>query len=207
MTSWLHEERLQTVHALVLATGASRVLDLGCGDGDLLVRLACDDRFETLLGVDLCASSLDRLRRRLDGVAMRAGRVELRHGSMTEPAADMTGFDCAVLIETIEHVDPCRLSRLECALFREMRPLTVVITTPNADFNPLLGVPSHRFRHPDHRFEWSRWRFRKWARRAAGDAGYEVEFRDIGGSHPELGGASQLGVFRLAGIVSGTDTA
>jgi small RNA 2'-O-methyltransferase len=207
MTSWLHEERLQAVHAAVRATGATSVLDLGCGDSDLLVRLAMDDRFETLVGVDLCSSALDRLKRRLASVEIRAGHVELRRASMTDRAADLAGFDCAILIETIEHIDSDQLSRLERTLFHGMRPRTALITTPNAEFNPLLGVPPHRFRHPDHRFEWSRTKFRRWARRAAGDAGYEVEFQDIAGNHPDLGGASQMAVFRLAGLACVTESA
>lgn len=78
-----------------------------------------------------------------------------------------------------------------------MRPQTVVITTPSAEFNRLVGVPAHRFRHPDHRFEWPRHRFRRWADGIAVRAGYTAACHDIGGRHPDLGGASQMAVFRL----------
>ncbi len=199
MTSWLHEQRLQAVEAAVRATEATTVLDLGCGDGDLLVRLACDRRFETLVGVDLCPSALDRLRRRLVSVEVRVGQIELLCTSMTDLTPDLAGFDCAILIETIEHLDPGRLSQLERGLFKSLRPRAIVITTPNAEFNPLLGVPPFRYRHPDHRFEWSRARFRRWAGRAATEARYDVDFADIGGCHPDLGGASQMAVFRRIG--------
>ena len=199
MTSWLHEERLQAVEAAVRDTGAARLLDLGCGDGDLLVRLAADAGFTALVGIDLCAASLDRLRLRLSRMTVRAGRVEVRLASMTAPDDDLRDFDCAVLVETIEHVDPAELSRLERALFRVLRPRAVIVTTPNAEFNRLLGVPPNRYRHPDHRFEWDRARFRGWVRRAAGEAGYDVACTDIAGHHPDLGGASQMAVFRRAG--------
>lgn len=196
MTTWLHEQRMADACAVVRQCGARTVLDLGCGDGDLLVRLAVEPQIERIVGVDVCRDSLDRLRARLEALdGMEATRVELVRGSMTEGRATLTGFDCAVLIETIEHVDPDRLSALERAVFAGMRPATVVITTPNAEFNPLLGVPSHRFRHPDHRFEWDRARFRQWARGVAGRNGYQVEFRDTAGRHPTLGGASQMAVF------------
>jgi small RNA 2'-O-methyltransferase len=115
--------------------------------------------------------------------------------SMTKADQELAGFDCAVLIETIEHVDPDRLSALDRAVFRGMRPRTVVVTTPNAEFNPLLGVPPRRFRHPDHRFEWSRAKFQNWAEGVARRNGYAVRCADIGGRHPELGGASQMAVF------------
>ncbi len=196
MTSWLHEERLAAVLAAVRATGAARILDLGCGDGDLLLRLAREPGIEEIVGLDICTASLDRLRRRLCDLGSCGPRIELRAASMTDPAPELAGMDCAVLVETIEHLDPDRLSRLERALFHTLRPGAVVVTTPNAEFNPLLGVPPHRFRHPDHRFEWSRSRFRQWCSRAARSAGYAVTFQDIAGRHPDLGGASQMAVFR-----------
>jgi SAM-dependent methyltransferase len=195
MTSWLHEDRLNAVLGAVRTSGAARVLDLGCGDGDLFVRLAAMPDLEEIVGIDICGSSLDRLRTKLQRMDLRAGKVDVRHGSMTDPTPDLVGYDCAVLLETIEHIDPDQLSRLERALFSVLRPRTIIITTPNAEFNPLLGVPARRMRHPDHRFEWDRARFRAWCGRAAKAAGYSAVFHDIAGAHPTLGGASQMAVF------------
>ena len=76
-----------------------------------------------------------------------------------------------------------------------MRPQHVIVTTPNADYNPVLGVPAHRFRHPDHHFEWSRDRFGQWADGVAARGGYTVTRRDVAGAHPALGGASQMALF------------
>lgn len=196
MTTWLHEQRLEAAHAAVLEADARSVLDLGCGDGDLFLRLAAEPTIRQLVGIDICAASLARLKARLDKQPASTATVELRRASMTEGDPALAGFDCAVLIETIEHIDPSHLSRLERAVFGQMQPQRVIITTPNAEFNPLLGVPRHRFRHPDHRFEWPRARFRTWGRRVAGVWGYDVQFRDIAGCHPDLGGASQMAVFQ-----------
>lgn len=195
MTSYLHEDRLQSVLSAICASGAARVLDLGCGDGDLFVRLAVMPELSELVGLDICATSLDRLRAKLQRIDVQAGKVDVRHASMTDPSRDLAGYDCAVLLETIEHIDPGDLSRLERALFSVLRAQTIIVTTPNAEFNPLLGVPSHRMRHPDHRFEWDRARFRAWCGRAAKAAGYTAAFHDIAGAHPVLGGASQMAVF------------
>lgn len=196
MTTWLHEQRLEAVREVVRACGARSVLDLGCGDGDLLARLATEPQIRRIVGVDLCGEALGRLRARLGALAGQVtARIDLIQGSMTEGRAGLSGFDCAILIETIEHLDPARLAGLERAVFREMRPATVVITTPNAEFNVLLGVPARRFRHPEHRFEWDRARFRQWARGVAARNGYEAACQDIGGRHPVHGGASQMAVF------------
>jgi len=200
MTRPLHEERLEAVRAAVLECGAASVVDLGCGDGDLLVRLVGDASIRRLAGVDVSRPALARLRQRLAALAPTEVAVDLFHASMTVADRRFAGFDCATLVETIEHLPPADLSRLERALFHAMRPATAILTTPNAEFNPLLGVPAHRFRHPDHRFEWPRARFRGWARRVAAAAGYAVFFRDIAGCHPERGGASQMAIFSAPAI-------
>ncbi|MCC5959391.1 MAG: methyltransferase domain-containing protein [Rhodobacteraceae bacterium] len=195
MTTWMHEERLKAAFGVVAKSGARSVLDLGCGDGDLFVRLAAHPAITRLVGVDICTASLARLQNRLSKLPQTVAGTELRAGSMTEAHPALAGFDCAVLIETIEHIDPSSLSQLERAVFGQMRPRMVVVTTPNAEFNVLLGVPAHRFRHPDHRFEWPRARFRKWGDRVGAAFGYDVVYSDIAGCHPDLGGASQMAVF------------
>ncbi|MHA7837195.1 MAG: methyltransferase domain-containing protein [bacterium] len=204
MTSWHQTQRLEAVHRLVLDCGARTVLDLGCGPGDLLTRLATEPRLERIVGLDLSAEALERSRARLDSIACpeareRAARVELVQASMTATGTTYRGFDCALLVETIEHMDPERLSVVERALFDSMRPRTVVLTTPNADFNPFLEVPAHRFRHPDHRFEWGRARFARWVEGVACRNDYQATCSTIGGRHPRYGGATQLAVFRLSG--------
>jgi small RNA 2'-O-methyltransferase len=174
----------------------------GCGDGDLFTRLAAEPQIEQIVGIDLCCASLGRLRERIARLNAVYADVDLIHGCLTEVGRALPGFDCAVLIEMIEHIDPERLSSFERAVFGEMRPATVVVTTPNAEFNPLLGVPPYRFRHPDHCFEWDRARFRRWSRGVAARNGYAVAIRDIAGGHPTFGGASQMAVFDIAAAIT-----
>ena len=192
MTTWWHGERLGAVLEAVRATGARSVLDLGCGAGDFLALLVGEPQVERIVGIDLAEASLAKAR-----VRLADARVTIRAGSMLEADATLAGFDCAVMVETIEHVDPGDLHLLERAVFGTMRPRHAIVTTPNAEFNGLLGVPKGRFRHPDHRFEWDRARFRRWAGGVAGRCGYRVAFRDVGGAHPDLGGASQMALFDL----------
>lgn len=193
MTTALHRERLEAVVAEVLRDTPESVLDLGCGDGELMLRLAGTPGLSRLVGCDTCEGTLARLRARLG----KADGAEVRLASALEPPCDLAGFDCVALVEVIEHLDPAHLSKLERALCVTLRPAKIVVTTPNAEFNPLLGVPAHRFRHPDHKFEWPRAKFRAWASRVAGAHGYTATFADLGGKHPSLGGASQMAVLRL----------
>lgn len=195
MTTWWHMERIVAVEAALQACDARSVLDLGCGDGDFFVRLAARSDITRLVGIEIDTGAVARLEARLQAED-RAPHTEIRCGSILSPDPQLAGFDCAVMIEVIEHLDPALLSQLERALFQVLRPRHIILTTPNAEFNPLLGVPAHRFRHPGHRFEWTRARFRDWAQRVAQRNKAGVSIADIGGAHPEFGGASQMAIFR-----------
>jgi small RNA 2'-O-methyltransferase len=195
--------RFFTSGSLSTLVSAARILDLGCGDGDLVVRLAHDPAIKHIVAMDQCASSLAALARRLAQIERTAtaafAKVQIVHGSMLDAPRSYAGFDCALLIETTEHLDLDRLSALESAVFAGARPAAVIVTTPNAEFNSLLGVTAGRFRHPDHRFEWTRDGFRRWTSGLAARTGYAVACHDIAGNHPQLGGASQMAVFKLQG--------
>ncbi|HMB14712.1 MAG TPA: methyltransferase domain-containing protein [Pelovirga sp.] len=197
MVSFLHKERLDTVVEALLACGASSVLDLGCGPGELLLLLAEHQQFRRLVGIDTCLDVLQEARTQLthhqhlpDGQ-----RLALYQGSFTECISDLQGFDAVALIETIEHIPPGRLSLLERAVFSGYAPQTVIITTPNSEYNPLHGMAPGQFRHPDHQFEWDRQKLRRWAQGVAGRSGYQVSFSDIGEVDMRLGGSSQMAFF------------
>jgi small RNA 2'-O-methyltransferase len=198
----LHEERLDTVANLLLDSGAGTVLDLGCGSGGLLKRLAAEERFTRIVGLD---SSLEALRqaersvkRSMNGKhGAGSERVTLVHGSLTDADADLSGFDAAAMVETIEHIPPGLLSIVERVVFAEWRPSLVVVTTPNREFNVLYGLGEEEHRHPDHRFEWCRVKFSSWVTGVAQRNGFEVECGGIGPADPLLGKPTQVGLFRL----------
>lgn len=194
-SSDLHEERLDAVARVLLREGATSVLDLGCGSGSLLLRLARERPFLRLTGIDQSLEALRTAERLLEPVrAGGAPQIELRQGSLLGGAGEWPAADAAVLVETIEHLAPADLSRLERALFSELRPALVVITTPNRDFNPLLGVPAGQLRHPDHRFEWGRAKFEGWAAGLGLRHGYEASFQGIGPGDAWHGRPTQMAV-------------
>jgi ubiquinone/menaquinone biosynthesis C-methylase UbiE len=65
MTTWLHEQRLEAVLAAIRESGAESVLDLGCGDGALLMQLAREPKVSRIVGIDLSSDSLTQLRKEL----------------------------------------------------------------------------------------------------------------------------------------------
>ncbi len=195
----LHDARLCAVRDALAACGAASVMDLGCGDGALLTHIAALPGVTRIVGVELDPAALARAAARPEIAALGA-QARLVCGSLTDPALLPTGFDAAVLVEVIEHLPPERLGALERAVFACARPGCAILTTPNADFNALLGVPAHRRRHPDHRFEWGRAKFRDWATGVARRNGYAAAFSDLPALHADLGGPSQMVVFTRQGV-------
>lgn len=203
----LNDQRIAAVLAELERAGARRVIDLGCGEGRLLARLVRSKQLERITGVDVSHRALEIARERLapGGLTDRmpphlAGRqqerITLFQGSLTYRDERFSGYDAACAVEVIEHIDPSRLPAFERVLFALARPHTVIVTTPNRDYNArFANLPAGRLRHRDHRFEWSRDEFAAWARRVAGAHGYALRLAPIGPEDPALGAPTQMGVF------------
>lgn len=195
MTS-LHEERLDHVFRVLKATGATRVLDLGCGSGSLLYRLLADAQFRFITGLEHSGLSLQQARINLAAyLSENVPRVRLIRGSYAESNPGLSGYDATAMVETIEHVYPGELSKVELAVFGEYRPSCLFMTTPNREYNPLFDLAPDEFREQDHKFEWDRTKFRRWARGVAERNGYQVEFGGIGEFDPEVGHPTQTAFF------------
>lgn len=193
----LHAARLDYVFRHLKASGARRVLDLGCGGGWLLHELLGDDQFTEVVGLESSAAALAEARAMLAAdLDTPAPRLRLLNASYLDHHPSLTGFDAAALVETIEHIPPGRLSRVEQAVFGTLAPNTLIVTTPNVEYNPLYGLAPGEFREADHKFEWSRDKFRQWARGVATRNGYRVTFGGIGEADMTLGPPSQVAFFR-----------
>jgi 3' terminal RNA ribose 2'-O-methyltransferase Hen1 len=195
----LAQQRRGAVLAALRAAGAATVADLGCGEGALIRTLLDDPAFSRVLGVDVSHRALEAAARRLHLDRMpdrRRQRLELVQSSLTYRDERIAGFDAAVLMEVIEHVDPPRLAALEQTVFGAACPGTVLVTTPNVEHNVRFAdLPAGSMRHRDHRFEWTRAQFREWAGGVAPRYGYGVRYLPVGTSDPEVGPPTQMAVF------------
>ncbi|KAK1796060.1 hypothetical protein P4O66_008860, partial [Electrophorus voltai] len=122
--------------------------------------------------------------------------IELYHGSVMEKEPCTKGFDLVTCIELIEHLDPGDVEKFSDVVFGYMVPHAVIISTPNAEFNPVLpGLTG--FRHKDHKFEWTRAQFSTWALGICWKYGYSVEFTGVGEAQDrDVGFCSQIAVFQ-----------
>jgi len=199
----LHDLRLTAVAEKLKGAPASAnsVVDLGCGDGKLLRKLITDKRWRTVVGMDVSTSALKIAARKLhldrDDTA-RQNHLSLIHGSLLHRDDRIAGFDAAALVEVIEHIEPARLEFVERVVFAYARPKRVVITTPNADYNTHWpSLSAGKFRHSDHRFEWTRDQFKEWAEKVSSAYQYVSELFEIGEIDGDLGAPTQMAVFDI----------
>jgi 3' terminal RNA ribose 2'-O-methyltransferase Hen1 len=193
----LNTLRLEAVFKAIKTSGAESVIDLGCGEGNLLRLLMREKTFARIAGVDVSPLALKHARNtlRIDRLPeSQQKRISLFQSSVMYLDKRFRGYDAAALVEVMEHLDENRLDALAAVVFGDARPEIVVISTPNVEYNEMYGMS--RFRHGDHRFEWSRARFQSWAGEIARRYGYEVAFEDIGEADESLGAPTQMGVFK-----------
>ena len=195
----LHEQRLDAVLAGLVASGAESVLDLGCGEGQLLRKLIRVPQFSRIMGMDVAYRELLRAKTQLNYDELpdrQRNRLTLLQGSLLYRDQRLEGFDAAALVEVIEHVEPDRLPDLTRVVFGFITPKTVFVTTPNAEYNELYGMDEGQIRHTDHRFEWSRVEFNAWCADVAKRFDYEVSISGVGNVDELVGASSQLARFQ-----------
>ena len=197
----LAEQRIGAVMAALRSSSATRVLDLGCGEGRLLRELLKDKAFAEIVGMDVSHRALENASQKLrleDLPRIQKDRIRLIHGSLTYRDKRLAGYDAATVVEVVEHQDPPRLAAFERVLFEFASPQTIVITTPNVEYNVKFEtLPAGKMRHKDHRFEWTREEFQSWANAIATRFGYSVCFSPIGPEDQTVGSPTQMGIFTI----------
>lgn len=91
--------------ALRVLTGGSRLLDIGCGSGELL--LALQDRYEAVYGIDVAELALDAARKH----GIRAEAVDLNQEDL--PFPDQY-FETITILSTLQYFQDLYLVLGEC---------------------------------------------------------------------------------------------
>lgn len=199
----LNTQRMETVKNAVLASGASSVIDLGCGECRLTSLLLSEPQIKKVTACDVSVAVLEKAAQRLHLDRMqpyRKNKLTLMQASLTYRDKRFEGYDCACVIEVIEHIEPMRIPAFERAVFEFAAPKTVILTTPNREYNANYEhMQENSLRHGDHRFEWTRAGFREWTEHICERFGYSCEISGIGDMDENLGTPTQMGVFTKNG--------
>ena len=196
----LNDQRMARVASVVESLAASSLIDLGCGEGRLLKQVLPIKSLARVTGMDVSHRSLEVARDRLkiDRLPqVLQDKLTFLHGSLVYRDARFEGYDVATMVEVVEHLHESRLAMFTRVVFEFAKPKAVVVTTPNVEYNVrFLSLPADRYRHADHRFEWTRAQFEAWAQSQADQFGYTVQFEAIGESDPFVGPPTQMALFR-----------
>ncbi len=195
----LHDRRLKLVAEKLAESGAKRVLDLGCGEGRLINLLLKQKNISKIVGMDVSYNELLKAKERLhyDELAPKQReRISFFQGSLIYKDKRLEGFDAAAIVEVVEHLDINRLRAFERVIFEFAKPKTVVLTTPNKEYNVLFEkMDIDKMRHDDHRFEWTRGEFAFWTNKIADQYNYKVILYPIGDEEENIGAPSQMAIF------------
>ncbi|KAL8138695.1 hypothetical protein V2J09_004696 [Rumex salicifolius] len=219
----LSKQRLGFALRHIAESSATSLIDFGCGSGSLLDSLIdCKTSLETVVGVDLSRKGLIRAAKvlnsklvRIDGVVpmSNVNSITLYEGSITTFDSRVYGFDIGTCLEVIEHMEEDQACLFGDMVLSSFCPKILIVSTPNYEYNVILQkhdlskqeddendnsqLHSCKFRNHDHKFEWTREQFRRWATDLASSHAYTVEFDGVGGvAGVEPGFASQIAVFR-----------
>lgn len=199
----LNTQRMEAVKNAVLASGASTVIDLGCGECRLTSMLLSEQQIKKVTACDVSVAELEKAAQRLHLDRMqpyRKNKLTLMQASLTYRDKRFEGYDCACMVEVIEHIEPMRIPAVERSVFEFAAPRTVIVTTPNREYNANYEhMQENSLRHGDHRFEWTRAEFRAWTEHICQRFGYTCEISGIGDVDEVLGTPTQMGVFTKNG--------
>jgi SAM-dependent methyltransferase len=120
-----HRARIALAREHIRPVPGERVLDLGCGPGDVLPYL---DGVE-YLGVDISAEYIVRGRERF------GDRAEFRTGDATAVAADLRDFDLVLALGVLHHLDDDGAAAMLRGAAGALRPGGRLVTLDNA-FTP-----------------------------------------------------------------------
>ncbi|CAH1402613.1 unnamed protein product [Nezara viridula] len=206
-----YNQRYQAVYNVLVQLQSiydiKKIADLGCSEIAFFIQIKRLETIEEYIGVDIDEDTLDRCSCRVtplnyDYLSSRCAPLTVRIllGSASKPDVRLKNTNAVVAIELIEHLYPPELEDLPYNIFGVIQPDVAIFTTPNADFNVLFpSLLPNKFRHHDHKFEWSRQEFEDWGHNLTlRYPGYEVWFNGIGKGPvgtEDLGCCSQIAVF------------
>ncbi|MHA7965323.1 methyltransferase domain-containing protein [Paenibacillus sp. CAU 1782] len=133
------------------------ILDIGCGEGFYAIPFAAQME-HAYYAVDIDEERLELVKRKAQ--EKQADNIAAFH-SLDHYLESANGEKVDVILtEVIEHMPLPEAGELLLAICREVPFSKLIVTTPNADFNPHYELGG--FRHDDHKWELGEVAFREW---------------------------------------------
>eukprot|EP00835_Amoeboradix_gromovi_P005344 NODE_493_length_7764_cov_0.561644.p3 type:complete len:231 gc:universal NODE_493_length_7764_cov_0.561644:7494-6802(-) len=143
------------------------LVDFGCGSGMMLGLLINFQLVKRIIAVDQQEYYLRELvellqytDRDIQHLRKKPLTIEAYKGDILKYDARLVKKDLLISIEVIEHLQIDAVHGYSKLIFMTYQPKYVIISTPNYDFNKMMGWD--RFRNLDHKFEWTRKQFIDW---------------------------------------------
>ncbi|MFC7687894.1 3' terminal RNA ribose 2'-O-methyltransferase Hen1 [Ureibacillus sp. GCM10028918] len=172
------------------------IVDFGSGEGKLSEKLGFVSGVKEILAVEPSESETLKALKRFEKVEKgeHFNMPKQIMGSLFYYDERLKNKDIIILCEVIEHIDEERLPKIMRTILQDYRPRVLLMTTPNQEYNAVYGM-DEGYRHPDHRFEWSRDEFYKWCQRQDEHSNYDITFEGIGEEHEIYGTPTQMALF------------
>jgi hypothetical protein len=220
----LYIQRYDLVSDLLIKYECKTYMDIGCADSKLIRYIKnTNEMLNLIVGLDLDSEVLEGAKEKITGVLFdfihpRQQPLDLclLQGDIAQPDPyfveklnhENFGLDFVSLVEIIEHLYPETLKNCINTVFGMLKPRICLITTPNSDFNVVFGDEwqqnGQKFRHWDHKFEWTRCEFQNWCQNEILSQfnDYELVFYSGLGQPPDefvsqnVGECTQLALFQ-----------
>ncbi|MCM3003628.1 3' terminal RNA ribose 2'-O-methyltransferase Hen1 [Priestia koreensis] len=193
----LNEQRYEKIIQVIQSLEAHQhIVDFGSGEGKLSVQLGFVEGVKEILAVEPSQRSILQARHRFEKASAEEGFLLPTSitGSLFYYDERFMKKDVMILCEVIEHIDEHRLPKVMDTILHHYQPRTLIVTTPNADYNSVYNLGKD-YRHDDHRFEWSRDEFTQWCDTQNHQNNYQLSFNGIGTKHEEYGTPTQMCIF------------
>lgn len=170
------------------------VIDLGCNECEFIFYLTrSSSPVKGIIGVDVNPVVLRRGFGTLKNSCIPSGPshavpVSLIRADIVElPEEFLRNYrQCpfVTLLEVVEHLQEKDVYKMAETVFGRLLPQAVFLTTPNREYNSVLseayGTSNKTFRHPDHKFEWTRAEFSRFCRWVSQKFYYSTHMDGIG---------------------------
>ena len=178
----MNERRHLQVSQIMTEYSIRSVIELGCSEGEFVNRASLHDSVDLVVGVDIDDETITRASHKVyPHDQQKAIQWRRKHDQdvwlfqgdalVKYPQLKHFGTQLIAMIDVIEHLQKEMIPPAMENVMGYLRPEYFFVSTPNYEFNVHFSSEP-RFRHSDHKFEWTRDEFAEFYKTYAAKYGY-----------------------------------